>query len=114
MTSRRAWSIALVSSAASNSETTSNDDSAIAGREDGVQSERERHNRERETADGADRQQGADPGGALVEGLHRRPVVRVRTKVEVVQAGLAGPLHQLVEHQLASPGLRLRAEFGDR
>src|SRR6266567_1759546 len=78
-TSRRAWSRALVSSAGSNSEMTSNEYSDTGGAQDRL-----------------------DPGGALVEGLLRRAVVRVGAEVQVVRTFLAGPFGELLQDGLAS------------
>src|SRR5579859_6271402 len=113
LTSRRAWSSALVSSEESNSDTTSNENSAIALGEDRVEAHGERDDREHHADDGADRQQRADAGAAFVERLHRRPVVRVRPVVQVVETGGTRLVHELVEHGRAAGRQRLRLQVGN-
>src|SRR4029077_13409005 len=110
-TSRRAWSIALVSSAALNSETTSNENSAI---QDGLDADDHGHDGEGYAGERRDREQRTDAGGAFVERLDRRLVVGVGSVVEVVDAILARPPHQLLEHGLAAWGKRLAVEVIDR
>src|SRR5579859_4797446 len=110
LTSRRAWSSALVSSAASNWETTSKDDSATALGKDRVQPDHERRDGQRQAGDRADRHESSDSGRAFVQGFDGRPVVRVGTVVEVVQAGSPRALDELVQHRLAARGQRLGAD----
>src|SRR5712692_6934541 len=110
-TSRRAWSIAFVSSAALNSETTSNENSAI---QDGVDADDHGHDGKGHAGERRDREQRTDAGGAFVERLGRRLVVRVGSVVEVVDALRARPLHQLLEHWFAAWRKRLAVEVIDR
>src|SRR5487761_500646 len=91
-TSRRAWSSALVSSAASNSETTSKENSATGRAEDLVQRGPHSDRCEGDAHDRADGEQRADPRGALVKRLGRWLVVRVRAVVQVIDALLPSPL----------------------
>src|SRR5450759_2235092 len=65
-TSRRAWSRALVSSAASNSETTSKENSATARVEDGVHGDHDRSHRQSDTGHGREREQRSDSKRTLV------------------------------------------------
>src|ERR1700674_5062043 len=113
-TSRRAWSSALVSSAASNSETTSKENSATARVKDRVNPDHDRRDRQPEGSHGGQRQEGADARRALVEGLDRGLVVRVRAIVEVVKARRTRPRDKLVEHRFAPGGKRPVAEVADR
>src|SRR5487761_8394 len=101
-TSRRAWSRALVSSTASNSETTSKENSATGCVDDRVDAEVHRKGGQDDADQGADAQEKPDTHGSFVEGLSRRPVVRVFAVVEVIDLGLARPRHQLVQHCLAT------------
>src|SRR5467141_2713370 len=113
VTSRRAWSSALVSSAGSNSETTSKENSATRaqdGVDSGVYGGRSQHQAE-------NRRHGecrSDADRALIQRLGGRPVVRVRAEVEVVDPLLSGPSHQLVENRLDARRQRLRGKVGAR
>src|SRR5215467_15970152 len=89
-TSRRAWSRALVSSAASYSETTSNEYSAT-GVEDRYQAGHRCHDRKADADQRADREHDAYAGGGRVEGLERRLAERVRPVVQVVDLGSVRP-----------------------
>src|SRR6266699_6933332 len=112
VTSRRAWSSALVSSAGSNSETTSKENSAtrVQDRVDaGVNGGRRQHQAENRRY----RKRCSDPDRALVQWLGGRPVVRVGAEIEVVDPFLAGTSHQLVEHWLAAWRQWLLGEVGD-
>src|SRR5213082_3220969 len=112
-TSRRAWSTALVSSTASNSETTSNEYSATAGAEDCVQSQGGGQDRQRDSGQGGDRGQSSNPSRTLVERLQRRLVIRIRAVIEVVYAFLARALDELIEHRLAARRQWFVLEVGD-
>src|SRR5262245_20849543 len=111
-TSRRAWSIALVSSAGLNSETTSNEYSATAV-EDRVEPGDHRHDGQGHAHQRRDGKQSPDSGGALVQRFRRGLVVRVGPVVQVVHALRAGLLHELVEDGLASRRQGLTVEVGD-
>src|SRR4029077_13428340 len=112
--SRRAWSSALVSSAVSNSETTSKEASATAGVQDRVKGDHDRGPGQREAGHGGDHQQRADARGGFVELLDGGFVVGVGTVVEVVQPRLTCPHRELVEHWLAACRQLLVAERRDR
>src|SRR5207245_1972750 len=113
VTSRRAWSTALVSSAGSNSETTSKENSATRA-QDGVDPGVYGGRSQNQTENRRHRERRSDADRALVQRLGGRPVVRVGAEVEVVDPLLAGPSHQLVEHRLAAGRQRLRGKVGDR
>src|SRR5882672_4689326 len=106
--------MALVSSAGSNSETTSNEYSATARAEDRVESQDDRDDRKRDARHRRDRKQRSDPGSSFVERLDGRLVVRVWAIVEVVDALLPRALDQLVEHRSATWWEGLALEVGDR
>src|SRR4029077_2458280 len=113
VTSRRAWSSALVSSAGSNSETTSKENSATRVKDcvdAGIDGGRREHNADDRRHD----EQRSDAGCALVKSLEGRLVVGVRTEVEVVNALNPRPCHQVVEHGLATRRQRLGGQVGDR
>src|SRR6266849_9286929 len=112
-TSRRAWSIALVSSAGSNSDTTSKENSAtrVQNRVDaGVN----RGGRQSDPEERAHDQEGSNPYRALVERFQRRLVIRVGAVVEVGHALFASALHQLIQHRLAAWRKLLARKVGDR
>src|SRR5712691_270344 len=112
-TSRRAWSSALVSSAGSNSETTSKENSAtrVQNRVDaGVHG----CGRQRDPEQRAHDQERSNPERALVERFQRRLVIRIGAVVEVVHAILAGAFHQLVQDRLAAWRKRFAREVRDR
>src|SRR2546421_12130932 len=113
VTSRRAWSTALVSSAGSNSETTSKENSATRA-QDGVASGVYGGRRQHQAENRRHRERRSDADRAFVQRLGGRPVVRGRAEIEVVDPLLAGPRHQLVEHRLAAGRPRLRGKVGDR
>src|SRR3982074_801237 len=94
-TSLRAWSRVLVSSAGSNSETTSNENSAT-GIDDRVDARVHRGGRQDNPEPRRDHEQGADPDRPFVKRLERRLVIRVGAVVEVVDALELGPLDELV------------------
>src|SRR6267143_1323229 len=112
-TSRRAWSSALVSSAGSNSETTSKENSATRV-QNRVDADVYRGGRQSDPEERGHDQERSDPERALVERFQRRLVIGVRAVVEVVHALLAGALHQLVQHRLAAWRKLLAREVGDR
>src|SRR5258708_32047757 len=112
--SGRAWPSGLVSSAASNSETTSKENSATARVKDRVDADPDCGRRQRNCRERRDREQRADARGAFVKRLDRGLVVRVGAVVEVVDPRVAGPRHQLVQHRLAARRKRLAVEVRDR
>src|SRR5258708_7322992 len=87
-TSRRAWSSALVSSTASNSETTSNENSGTGCVDDRVDADVHSHRRQQDTDQRADAEQEPDAHRPFVEGLRRWSVVRVQPIVEVVEVSV--------------------------
>src|SRR5216683_3158176 len=111
--SRRAWSSALVSSCASNCETTSNEYSATRV-QDGLHADHDRRDGQRHADERADREQRADSRGGLVERLGRWLAERVGAVVEVVDARGARPGLELVEDRLAPGRDRLRAQRLER
>src|SRR5713226_6201790 len=102
LTSRRAWSSALVSSAGSNSETTSKENSATRV-QDRVDARVRCDACQHQPQHGGHEEDCSNPRRALVKWLERRLVVWVGPIVEVVDVFLPGALHELVEHGLA-PG----------
>src|SRR5207245_1703177 len=112
VTSRRAWSSALVSSAGSNSETTSNENSATRV-QDRVDAGIHRGGGQAESDERAHDEQRADADGALVQWLEWRFVVRVRPEVEVVDPVLLGSLDQFVQNRFAAWWERLAFQVGD-
>src|SRR5258706_2377365 len=113
LTSRRAWSRALVSSAGSNSEVTSNENSATR-MHDGVDARIDCGRREQEPDEGGHDHERPDPGGALIERLEGGLVVRVGSIVEVVDILRTGALHQVVQDRLAPQRQLLGGEARDR
>src|SRR4029077_6099978 len=103
LTSRRAWSRALVSSAGSNSEVTSNENSATR-MHDGVDAQINGGRCQREADEGSHDHERSDPGAAFIQRLARRPVVRVGAVVEVVDIVRTGSLHQLIQDRFAAWG----------
>src|SRR2546427_9815353 len=99
LTSRRAWSSAFVSSAGSNSETTSNENSATR-MHDRVDAQVHRGGGEQDADERGPDQDGANPGRAFIQRLERRLVVRGGPIVEVVDAVGPGAPHQLIQHRL--------------
>src|SRR5579872_5808728 len=105
-TSRRAWSTALVSSIASNSDTTSKENSATGRRQDCVHAHDDGHHGEGDTDKRGHHEERADSGRPFVNGLERRPVVGVGTVVEVVEAFAAGASDELLQDRFAARGQR--------
>src|SRR5260370_4560104 len=101
LTSRRAWSRALVSSAGSNSEVTSNENSATR-MHDGVDALIDGGRCQHEPDKGSHDHERPDPGSAFIERLEGRLVVRVGSIVEVVDIFRAGALHEIVQDRLAA------------
>src|SRR5712691_3875134 len=112
LTSRRAWSIALVSSAGSNSETTSKENSATR-MHDRVDARVHRRGGEEDPDERGEDEDRPDPRRAFVQRLHRGLVVRVRPIVEVVDVLGTSALHELIEHRLAAGRQLLPGEVGD-
>src|SRR5579871_4675960 len=116
--SRRAWSRALVSSAGSYSETTSNENSWGIARLGRLQDLDDRRHRgpdaEHEDQQRAAAEEDRDTHLRLVDRLRRRRLVARRRAVEVVDALGPRPLLELVEDRLAAVRNRLAVEVGDR
>src|SRR5947208_14413437 len=104
--------MALVSSAGLYSETTSNEYSATARAEDRVEVDDHGDDRERDPRDRRDGEQRPDPGGAFVQRLRRRLVIRVWSIVQVVHAVPSRPLDELVEYRFATWRQRLALDVG--
>src|SRR6266567_1131782 len=113
LTSRRAWSNALVNSAGLNSETTSKENSATRVH-DRVDAGIDRDSGQHDPDQRGDDEHRPDPGRALVERLQRRPVVWIGPVVDVVDAVCPRSLDELVEHRLAAWGKLPAGEVGDR
>src|SRR5207237_10840584 len=106
--------MALVSSAGLYSETTSNEYSATARAEDRVEADDHGDDRERDPRDRRDGQQRPDPGGAFVQRLRRRLVIRVWSIVQVVDAVPWRPLYDLVHQRFATWRQRAAHRVGTR
>src|SRR5260370_4442793 len=113
LTSRRAWSSALVSSAGSNSEVTSNENSATR-MHDGVDARIDGGCCQQEPDERSHDHEGPDPGGAFIKRLDGRLVVRGRSIVEVVDILGTGGLRELVKERLAARWQLLGGEVRDR
>src|SRR3989442_4986894 len=84
LTSRRAWSSAFVSSAGSNSETTSNENSATR-MHDRVDAQVHRGGGEQDADERGPDQDGANPGRAFIQRLERLLVVPGRARIAVAE-----------------------------
>src|SRR6266852_4602280 len=113
LTSRRAWSRALVSSAGSNSEVTSNENSATR-MHDGADALIHGGRCQHEPDKGSHDHERPDPGGAFIKRLEGRLLVRVGSIVEVVDILRTGALHELIQDRLAARRQVLGGEIRDR